>query len=173
MPLPGHLPAMLRNARRAGRYARPPSASPQANAGRAQALAGGRFVMRLRLPRCGALRGLSSLYLHVTSTVNRFPNSGTRKTGFVTITLTEILKKYMYGDDVWCLTTALLRSRVEHIAPSVRACRGSIYPPARWRAGRTRNDGRHKCLSRPKGRPYKDLKRKLLYYEHIAPSVRT
>jgi hypothetical protein len=41
----------------------------------------------------------------------------------------------------------------EHIAPSVRACRGSIY--------RTRNDGRHKC------RPYKDLKRKFLYYQII------
>ena len=39
----------------------------------------------------------------------------------------------------------------ERIAPSVRACRGSIY--------RTRNDGRHKC------RPYKGLKRKFLYYE--------
>ena len=39
----------------------------------------------------------------------------------------------------------------EHIAPSVRTCRGSIY--------RTRNDGRHKC------RPYKDLKRKVLYYQ--------
>ena len=38
----------------------------------------------------------------------------------------------------------------EHIAPSVRTCRGSIY--------RTRNDGRHKC------RPYKDLKWDFLYY---------
>ena len=47
--------------------------------------------------------------------------------------------------------------RGEHIAPPVRTCRGSIYPPARWRAGRTRNDGRHKC------RPYKYLKRKFLY----------
>ncbi len=52
----------------------------------------------------------------------------------------------------------------EHIAPSVRTCRGSIYLPAMRvrkarRAGRTRNDGRHKC------RPYKDLKRKFLYYQ--------
>jgi hypothetical protein len=39
----------------------------------------------------------------------------------------------------------------EHIAPAVRTCRGSIY--------RTPNDGRHKC------RPYKELKRKFLYYQ--------
>ena len=36
----------------------------------------------------------------------------------------------------------IILSLNEHIAPSVRACRGSIY--------RTRNDGRHKC------RAYKD-----------------
>ncbi len=53
------------------------------------------------------------------------------------------------------------------------ACKGSIYPPTspespsggRWRAGRTRNDGRHKC------RPYKDLKRKFLYYQVTKPEV--
>ena len=44
-------------------------------------------------------------------------------------------------------------SQSEHIARSVRACRGSIY--------RTRNDGRHKC------RPYKDLKKKFLDYKFI------
>ncbi len=63
--------------------------------------------------------------------------------------------------------TRIILSPNEHIAPAVRTCKGSIYPPASpespsggsWRAGRTRNDGRHKC------RPYKDLKRKFLYYQ--------
>ena len=56
--------------------------------------------------------------------------------------------------------------KFEHIAPSVRTCRGSIYrtSPRRrivpLRAGGL-NDGRHKC------RPYKDLKRKFLYY-HVS-----
>ena len=49
--------------------------------------------------------------------------------------------------------TRIILSPNEHIAPAVRTCRGSIY--------RTRNDGRHKC------RPYKDLKRKFLYYQVI------
>ncbi len=73
---------------------------------------------------------------------------------------------------------------IEHITPSLRACRGSIYAPeahlparsfdlealdrlaclaggqaCRGSIYRTRNDGRHKC------RPYKDLKRKFLYYQ--------
>jgi len=43
-----------------------------------------------------------------------------------------------------CICGIILTEVLEHIAPSVRTCRGSIY--------RTRNDGRHKC------RPYKDLK---------------
>jgi len=55
----------------------------------------------------------------------------------------------------------------EHIAPSVRTCRGSIRSTLRLSTGyRTRNDGRHKC------RPYKDLKRKFLYYQGTKNLVR-
>ena len=55
--------------------------------------------------------------------------------------------------------------QIEHIAPSVRTCRGSIYPPASPEGEadggqvESRFAGRHKC------RPYKELKREFLYYE--------
>jgi hypothetical protein len=51
----------------------------------------------------------------------------------------------------------IILSPNEHIAFAVRTCRGSIY--------RTRNDGRHKC------RPYKDLKKKFLFYQVIKLEV--
>ncbi len=59
------------------------------------------------------------------------------------------------GDAAFSEVPSLALMNISHLRCG--ACRGSIY--------RTRNDGRHKC------RPYKDLKRKFLYYQVIKLEV--